>query len=134
MKHLKTRIQRELRTVYSGYVETIITSPADEKDKDFRDMKRFWSFIKHKKMNRLGVPSLKKGDRTYSHPKFKADMLNDHFRSVFTRDEVVKMCDLPPLPLTYPVMEDVIITREGVKKFLRGLKVHKAPGPDGNNT
>ena len=84
-------------------------------------MKRFWSFIKRKRIDHSGAPPLKKSDRTYSHPKFKADILNDHFHSVFTRDAAVEMCDLPPLPPAYPVIED-IITGEGVKKLMHGLK------------
>ena len=60
---------------------------ADCHSDDYSCMKRFWSFIKHRRIDESGVAPLKKGDNKYSHPKSKADILNDQFHTVFTRDE-----------------------------------------------
>ena len=60
--------------------------------------------------------------------KSKADLLNEQFRSVFTRENSSE-----PLPQmykpTYPHIDDIIIDKHGVKKLLQNLKVNKASGP-----
>ena len=93
-------------------------------------MKSFWSFIKHQRTDSVGVASLKKDGKTFSCAKDKANILNDQFQSVFTREDIETQ-SLPSMPILYPVMSDIQITREGVRRLLKNLKAHKAPGPDG---
>ena len=78
----------------------------------------------------MGVASLKKDGKTFSCAKDKANILNDQFQSVFTREDIETQ-SLPSMPLLYPIMSDIQITREGVRRLLKNLKAHKAPGPDG---
>ena len=35
------------------------------------------------------------------------------------------------MPPPHPVMADIQITKEGVRRLKKNLQVHKAPGPDG---
>ena len=47
-KELKSKTQREIRKAYWKYIEDIVT-PRAESDKDQNCMKRFWTYIKHKR-------------------------------------------------------------------------------------
>ena len=68
-----------------GNVQSIVTP--QEKETEYTSMKRFWSFIKHKRSGNVGVSSLKKDRKLYSHPLCKAELLNKQFQSVFTRSD-----------------------------------------------
>ena len=129
MKEIKTKIQRETRIAYWKHVETIIT-PNEEDPNKYCAMKRFWSFIKHRRSDNVSIPTLKKDGRSIVDPLAKANILNDKFHSVFTRDNPDEP-EIPQLPNAYPPMEDIHISKEGVRRLVQGLKVHKAPGPDG---
>ena len=81
------------------------------------------------KSDSIGIPSLKKasGDLESNNTK-KAEILNDQFKKVFTKENTT----LPPEPnCNYSTMPDFTITNNGVAKLLKDLKLHKAPGPDG---
>ena len=60
--------------------------------------------------------------------KEKANVLADFFTSIFTKDPGSKMPDIEPKHV--PVLNDIVITPELVKKKLDNLKVNKSPGPD----
>ena len=62
------------------------------------------------------------------HNKEKANVLNFHFRSVFTDepDEVLPDKGLSP----HPLMEDITISTPGILTLLQNLNIHKASGPD----
>ena len=129
MRELKRKIQRESRIQYWEYIESIIT-PMEEDTNEFTGMKRFWTFIKHSRTDNMGVGSLQKDGKTVSHPKAKANILNKQFQSVFTRDTTDAQ-DMPVMPSLVATIDDIQITKLGIKRMLQQLKVHKAPGPDG---
>ena len=56
----------------------------------------------------------------------KANILNEYFSSVFTREDD----SVPCLPALYPGICDPVIGLDGVVKLLRDLKPNKASGPD----
>ena len=127
MRNLKKEILKESSRAYWEHVETII-SPMEEDENENSGMKRFWSFIKHEKTDHVGVPTLKTVDgREISDPVGKANILNSHFHSSFTRE--TGNCDIPSMPTNYPVTQDISITREGVNRLIKNIKVHKAPVP-----
>ena len=69
--------------------------------------------------------------KTISDHKDKANALNRHFFSEFTKVSITKQqTQFSTLP-NYPVVIEVNITREGIKKLLLKLNTHKAPGADG---
>ena len=57
----------------------------------------------------------------------KASEFNGHFTDVFTKSE---HSQVPLLDRSAPFMEDIVVTKEGVTKLLKGLYPSKALGPD----
>ena len=131
IKHL---VQRRTRQAYWMYVESIVT-PQDGQT-EYTSMKRFWTFIKHKRSGNVGVSSLKKDGKLFSHPSDKAEILNNQFQSVFTRsDEVsredfIHSCQMLSSEDDFPVMDEINITENGITKLLKNLNPSKSPGPD----
>ena len=127
LKALKRVIQCEMRKAYWSYVESIINPIDDPESQTGR--KRFWTFIKHRKTDTVGIKSLcdKGGDVTK--PVEIASLLNDNFQALFTT-ETPMMPDLLSRPSSYTDMADINITESGVHNLLKSLKAHKAPGPD----
>ena len=80
------------------------------------------------KCDSSGVATLKKDGTNYSEASDKAEILNDQFASVFTKDDCSSMpssgnslkSEAPPL----------VIQDNGVRKILEGLNPYKASGPD----
>ncbi len=100
-----------------------------DSDIPYSGMKCFWSFIKRMHKDYMGVGTLKKNGQSFTDPKQKANVLNGQFESVFTRETPLDPDMLTPQSLFQP-MEDIDITKTGVRNMLEHLKVHKAAGPD----
>ena len=64
----------------------------------------------------------------HSDPQVKANILNDQFAGAFTEEDTSSLPSLGPSP--FPDVPAFEISTAGVKKLLRGLKPHKASGPD----
>jgi len=98
-----------------------------ETDGDHNSMKRFYRFIKHKKMDYNGVSPSKVDGKLVSDPKLKAEALNKQFKSVF-----ISVADFEPESINsqYPSISPINITSPGVLKLLKELNPTKASGPD----
>ena len=74
-------------------------------------------------------PHLKKRQRSgLARSDFeKASEFNCQFMDVFTKSE---HSQVPLLDRSAPFMEDIVLTKEGVTKLLKGLNPSKALGPD----
>ncbi|MCG7878228.1 MAG: endonuclease/exonuclease/phosphatase family protein, partial [Candidatus Thiodiazotropha endolucinida] len=94
-KSLKHHIQSLSRKAYWDYVEDLIT-PKDENSsqENFSISKKFYTFIKHKKTDATGLKTLKKDGVPVTDSEEKADMLNNHFQTVFSKHIPMKLCDL----------------------------------------
>ena len=135
-KDLKHRIQKEIRRSYWAYVESIITP--DETSNEYTGMKKFWSFIKHKKSDNIGISPLKVGGKLASSAFDKATALNEQFQSVFSKkrpltlkqsaEKVLMNNNLDKCP--YSTISTIKINTDGVIKLLQKLKPNKAAGPD----
>ena len=135
-KELKHRIQKEIRRSYWAYVENIIAP--DETSNEYTGMKKFWSFIKHKKSDNIGISPLKVGGKLASSAFDKATALNDQFQSVFSKkrpltlkqsaEKVLMNNNLVKCP--YSSISTIKINTDGVIKLLQKLKPNKAAGPD----
>ena len=79
--------------------------------------------------NACGVSTLTSKGKTAVDPKDKAEMLNNQFSSVFTREDSSNVPDLGESP--YPEMPSIIVGEPGVRKLLSQLKTNKASGADG---
>lgn len=116
---LKTSCQREIRLAREKYLQEVISE----------DSKRFWSYIKHQKQDSSGVSPLKGPDGLlHSDTVSKAEILNNQFHSVYTKEDLADMPSKGDSP--HPSMNNIRIGRSGVCKLLKGLNVHKATGPD----
>ena len=71
---------------------------------------------------------MRKDGVAHSDPQVKAIILNDQFASAFTEEDTSTLPSLGPSP--FPEVPAFEIGIEGVKKLLKGLKPHKASGPD----
>ena len=92
--------------------------------------KQFYSYLKSKTSNRESVGPLKNSDKTLvTEDKMMAEMLNNFFGSVFTREDLSSMPLCEQSNITSP-MQTVEFTPEVIKAKLVKLKKHSAPGPD----
>ncbi len=96
--------------------------------------KKFWSYIRKKSKTRAGIPDLTRlgangMTETATTDEEKANMLSDHFASVFTMEP-----DGPSPKFTSQAKSSITnmnITEDTVLKKLKKLKTDKSPGPDG---
>jgi hypothetical protein len=78
-------------------------------------MKRFWSYIKHKRSDNNTIPPLK-----------SAGTLNpDSTKSETTKEEFKDRCNMAG---NFQTMPDIQITENGVAKLLHHLNPHKSAG------
>ena len=76
----------------------------------------------------VGISTLKdKIGRSITEGGCKATILNRQFSSVFTEDDSQP---LPDINYRHQDMPGFDITDQGIEKLIKGLKDHKAPGPD----
>ena len=89
----------------------------------------FYRYINSQKKDTQGVPPLKKrqGSGLAQSDFEKASEFNGQFTDVFTKSE---HSQVPLLDRSAPFMEDIVVTKEGVTKLLKGLNPSKALGPD----
>ena len=87
--------------------------------------KDFYRYINSQKKDAQGIPPLKKrnGVGVAQSESEKAAEFNGQFTDVFTKSEYSQVRPAP-------FMEDIVVTKEGVTKLLKGLNPSKALGPD----
>ena len=96
-------------------------------------MKRFWTYIKHKRSESSGVAPLRSDGILHSHPVDQANILNKQFQSAFSTkdtyspDEFNTRCKMSG---QYPSADELDITENGVLKLLKSINPNKAAGPD----
>ena len=126
-KEARHKLQREIRKSYWTYLENIIDYTTDEQDRHTKQTK-FWSFIKQTRKDSSAIPPLRSQGEMYSEAQAKAEILNDQFSSVFTRETPGPLPDKGPSP--HPSMPNIHTSAPGIEKLLSNLKPHKAAGPD----
>ena len=91
--------------------------------------KDFYRYINSQKKDAQGIPPLKKriGSGVAQSESEKAAEFNGQFTDVFPKSEYSQV---PLLDRSAPFMEDIVVTKEGVIKLLKGLNPSKALGPD----
>jgi hypothetical protein len=133
-KTLKQETQRKLRKAYWSYFEDIVTPKMHKQEDTIRNsMKRFWTFIKHKKSDGNTIPPLKSNGVLHSQSEEKANILIKKFQKAFsekteiTDQEFRTRCEMQG---NFPTMSDIVFTENGITKLLANLNPHKAAGPD----
>ena len=91
--------------------------------------KDFYRYINSQKKDAQGIPPLKKrnGCGVAQSESEKAAEFNGQFTDVFTKSEYSQV---PLLNRSAPFMEDIVVTKEGVTKLLKGLNPSKVLRPD----
>jgi hypothetical protein len=82
-KEVKRMIQRELRRECWKYIESIVT-PKEDDENQHSSMKRFWTYIKHKRSESSRVAPIHIDGILHSHPVDQANILNKQFQSAFS--------------------------------------------------
>ena len=91
-------------------------------------IKCFKFFLKNKKRDSSGVPPLtNKQGETRTDTKGKAEVLNEYYQSVFTKENNQS---IPPVNNQNLNMPDINFTTNGILKLLSKLNPQKANGPD----
>jgi len=122
-KKLKAELQRQSRRAHTEFMKEIVS-------KELKDNpKRFWSYIKSRKQDASGITALKNKDGfLHSDTPTKAEILNNQFHSVYTKEDLNNIPHKGQSP--HQTMPAIHISLQGVKKLLKGLRPYKATGPD----
>ena len=95
---------------------------------DEEGKKPLWSYVKSKCKDVVGISSLKHDGQLISHNEKQANILNNQFSSVFTREDDGPLPSMGTSP--FPDAPDSTVSPEGVRKLLQQLQPHKTMGPD----
>ena len=128
---LRKLIHREMEAAHQAYINGLLDLDNNcDSDRDCKSVgltKRFWQYIKAKRRDSSGISILKSNGKEFTNPKEKADILNNHYNSVFADEKPT----LPTLPMSnFPDMPKIEIDICGVVKLLERLNPSKANGPD----
>ena len=119
--NLQKEVKRDINDAYDKYINSLFET-------DGIPGKRFWSSIKAKRRDQVGVPPLRKGNKLVSTSKEKAEVLNDQYKSVFVNEDLSNIPSKGRSP--YPSMGSISVSTNGVKCLLDKLNPKKAIGPD----
>ena len=123
-KACKSSVQKELRGAHWNYVNESLA-----KNMEQGNNKAFWKYIKSKRNDNVGVAGIKQNGVLHHDSQTKAEILNNQFHSVFTKENV--KAEKPKLnEKRYPSINNLLIDINGVEKLLSRLNVNKASGPD----
>ena len=116
-------MQHECRRVRNQYFKHLLNPNSES------GHKRLWTYIKSKRQDNIGIASLEVNSTTYTDDLDKANILNNYFSTVFTKEDT---SNLPSMEdSAYPTIDSLNLTVDGVSNLLHDLEVHKACGPDG---
>ena len=123
-KRSRNEATNAIRTAKFEYEKNICSKVKEEP-------RLFWSYVKSKCKTRYKVCDLLKDDGTLTYSgREKAEVLNDFFVSVFTRENLTYIPTLPTRNFELE-LEMFVITSADVLKKLSALKASKSAGPDG---
>ncbi|XP_072037653.1 uncharacterized protein [Amphiura filiformis] len=120
-KAQRNKVQKLVAEAHTDYINNTVGDSLLASDG-----KKLWSYIKSKRKETLGIPTLRTSNGMHVTGKSKATTLNAQFASVNSDD--LPLPDKGPSP--YPHINDLIIEEEGVAKQLHQLSSNKASGPD----
>ena len=123
-KSLKHLVQKEIRSAYWSYTNNLIAP----EEHPHSNQKRFWSYIKALRRENTNIPVLNYNGSSHESSLDKAEVLNQQFQSVFTKEPNSPLPDKGFSP--YPTMCNINISVEGIYNLLLNINPHKACGPD----
>ena len=122
----RTNLNREKRERETTFLSENLNTMLKE------SQKRFWSYVKFKtKGQHSTVPTLKsKTGELYSDPVEKANLLNNHFQTVFTPHQDDTLPNFSSRTDATLSLTDITLTKVGIVNLIKKLNPHKSPGPD----
>lgn len=111
-----------MHTEYYKYINNLLEPESDKTSKSF------WRYIKSRKQDSVSIGTLKDNGRIAENAKDKAEMFNETFCSVFTKENLDNVPDKGKSP--YQSMPYIHVTLNGVIKCVERLNSKKACGPD----
>ncbi|XP_048588419.1 uncharacterized protein LOC125572237 [Nematostella vectensis] len=104
-KKLRAKVKEQLRESYHSYIANLLKPP--EQDKKPSMGKRFWSFVKSRRRDTVGVAGLREtpDGNVITDSKTKAEILSNQFKSVFTVEDTSNLPVLPTSP--FPDIADL---------------------------
>ncbi|KXJ16368.1 RNA-directed DNA polymerase from mobile element jockey [Exaiptasia diaphana] len=126
-KKIYRDFQKSLKSKLSKSQDEYIAKTLDS---DLRERpKKFWSYIKSKRQDQVGIPPLKNDNNCVKADSLgKAEILSNHFSRVFTKEDVSHIPNMGNR--SFPAMDSIFFNPEGVEKLIKELDVKKASGPD----
>ena len=115
---LRKEIKADIRKQHDLYVNNLVGDvKANPRD--------FYRYINSQKKDTQGIPPLKKRNGSgIAQSEFEeAEEFNGQFSDVFTKSEYKQV---PLMDRSAPFMHDIVVTKEGVTKLLKGLNPSKA--------
>ena len=115
---LRKEIKADIRKQHGLYVNNLVGDvKANPRD--------FYRYIHSQKKDTQGIPPLKKRNGSgIAQSEFeKAEEFNGQFSDVFTKSDYKQV---PLMDRSAPFMHDIVVTKEGVTKLLKGLNPSKA--------
>lgn len=122
-RKLRKAVQKKIREGYWKYIGQLVDPENDNQKKSF------WKYIKSLNKEKSGISPLKDNGILHTDSKAKAEILSQQFKSVFTKENLVNIPNLPQ-DQRKPPMPPINITINGVEKLLNNLNPNKASGPD----
>ena len=76
-KKQRNKVTKAFRDAHKNYVNNVVGGSLQS------NPTKFWHYVKHSRSESLGIPSLRKDNNIYISAKDKAEILSQHFQSVF---------------------------------------------------
>ena len=116
LKKISDSSKYKLKDAYNSYLTEMLEGGDENK------------FLKDRKRDSSGVPPLtNKQGETISDTKGKAEVLDEQYQSVFTKENNQS---IPPVNSQNLNVPDINFTTNGILKLLSKLNLQKANGPD----
>ena len=90
--------------------------------------KRFWSYIKSRRQDHIGIPTLVQNGNVLTSNVEKANSLSEQFQRVFIKEDLTNIPHMGESAIR--AMAPIDINSNGILKSLKELNVEKACGPD----
>ena len=91
--------------------------------------KKFWTYIKSKRKDNVGISSLNSGNTEITDNKAKAEILSNQFKAVFTDEDIDTIPDMDSNGVSE--IDPPEFQTKGIVSLLRNINTKKASGLDG---